>query len=179
MGNPSSRGWNWAPPQYDRSCGANCLTKVQDGESVFQGLELGATARLNDGWGLGGNLMLLDTEYASATPDIEGKRVAGAPRFVTTAQLAYRVPQIDGLELRLGAKYTGKTPLRPDNTIELDGYALASLGASFDTRVAGQAMTFRAQVNNLFDKKYWVYQYANYIKAGDPRTLDLSASIDF
>lgn len=165
--------------EYDRACGVGCLTKVQDGESVFQGLELGATARLDNWWSLGGNLMLLDTEYASGEAAIVGHRVAGSPRHVATAQLAYRVPAIDGLQLRLGAKYTGKTPLRVDDTIDLDGYVLASLGASYDTVVGGKATTFRAHVSNLFDRKYWVYQYANYIKLGDPRTLSLSASLDF
>lgn len=165
--------------EYDRSCGANCLTKVQNGESIFQGLELGVAARLTNSWSLGGNLMLLDAEYASGDAGIVGNRVAGSPRLVATAQLAYRVPQINGLQLRLGAKYTGKTPMRVDNTVDVDGYTLANLGASYDTMAAGQAMTFRANINNLFNNKYWMYQYSNYIKAGDPRILNLSATLHF
>lgn len=163
--------------EYDRSCGEDCLTKVQNGESVFQGLELGATTLLNSAWSLGGNLMLLDTEYAAGEADIEGNRVAGSPRFVTTAQLAYRVPQLNGLQLQLGAKYTGKTPLRADNTMDVDGYTLASLGASYDTVLAGRPISVRGRINNLLDNKYWVYQYSNYIKAGDPRALHLSVTL--
>lgn len=167
------------PTEYDRSCGTDCLTKVQSGESIFQGLELGATALVNEFWSLGGNLMLLDAEYASGDAAIENNRVAGSPRRVATAQLAYCVPEITGLQLYLGAKYTGKTPLRADNTIDLDAYTLASLGATYDTHVGGQAMTFRANINNLFNKEYWMYQYENYIKAGDPRTLNLNATLHF
>lgn len=165
--------------EYDRSCGNDCLTKVQDGESVFRGLELGATARVNDGWSVGGNLMLLDTEYASAETAIVDNRVAGSPRAVATAQLAYRVPEIDGLKVYLGAKYTGKTPLRADDTLDVDAYTLASLGAIYDTLIGNQAVTFRANINNLFNKEYWMYQYTDYIKAGDPRTLNLSATLRF
>lgn len=165
--------------EYDRSCGANCLTKVQNGESVFQGLELGATGYLGNSWSLGGNLMLLDAEYASGEAAIVDNRVAGSPRLVATAQLVYRVPALDGLQLYLGAKHTGKTPLRADGSIEMDSYTLASLGATYDTVVGGQAMTFRATVNNLFNDEYWVYQYSNYIKAGDSRTLNLSATLNF
>ncbi|MDX5410680.1 MAG: TonB-dependent receptor [Thauera sp.] len=164
--------------EYDRSCGVDCLTRVQGGKSIFQGIELGATVRLSNLWSVGGNLMALDTEYASGSP-FNGNRVAGAPRLVATAQVAYRVPHIDGLQLRLGAKYTGNTPLRPDNSIRVDGYTLFSLGASYDTVIGGQAITLRANVNNLFDKKYWMYQYADYIKAGDPRTINLSATLHF
>jgi iron complex outermembrane recepter protein len=165
--------------EYDRSCGADCLTKVQNGESVFQGLELGATRHLGSSWDLGGNLMLLDAEYASGDEAIVDNRVAGAPRVVATAQLAFRVPQVDGLQVHINAKYTGETPLRPDNTIDVEGYTLASLGASYDTVVAGRTMTFRATVDNLFDNEYWMYQYSNYIKAGDPRTFNVSATLDF
>jgi iron complex outermembrane receptor protein len=165
--------------EYDRSCGTDCLTKVQDGASVFQGLELGATARMDKGLSLGGNLMLLDAEYASGEAAMLGHRVAGAPRFVATAQLAYRVPQVQGLQLQFGAKYTGKTPLRADNSIHVDGYALASLGASYEARVGGQDTVWRAHIHNLFNRKYWMYQYSNYIKAGEARTLHLSASVHF
>ncbi|MDQ8022017.1 MAG: TonB-dependent receptor [Moraxellaceae bacterium] len=165
--------------EYDRSCGTGCLTRVQEGESVFQGLELGATTRLGSAWSLGGNLMLLDTEYASGEAAILGNRVAGSPPLVATAQLAYRVPEVKGLQLHFGAKYTGKTSLRADGTMDVDAYTLANLGASYDTLVAGKATTFRANISNLFDQKYWMYQYSNYIKTGESRAFSLSASVQF
>jgi iron complex outermembrane receptor protein len=165
--------------EYDRSCGLACLIKVQDGESVFQGVELGAAVRLNNWWSLGGNLMLLDSEYVSGEEAIVGNRVAGSPHQVATVQLAYRVPEITGLQLRLGAKYTGKTELRADNSLELDAYTLANLGATYDTQISGRAVTFRANINNLFNNKYWMYQYSDYIKAGDSRMLNLSATLHF
>ena len=167
------------PTEYDRSCGVDCLTEVQSGESVFQGVELGATALVSDAWSVGGNLMLLDAEYASGDADIVDNRVAGSPRVVATAQLAYNVPQVSGLQLYLGAKYTGKTPLRADNSIDLDAYTLASLGVTYDAHVGSQAVTFRAGIKNLFNTEYWMYQYSDYIKAGDPRTLNLSATLHF
>jgi iron complex outermembrane receptor protein len=165
--------------EYDRSCGVGCLTMVQDGKSVFQGLELGATAHLSKAWSLGGSLMLLDAEYASGNAAIVGHRVAGSPRRVAAAQLAYRVPDIQGLQVRFGAKHTSRTPLRVNNSVELDGYTLFSLGATYDTMIGGQAMTLRANIQNLLNKKYWMYQYANYIKAGDARAVTVSATLRF
>jgi len=166
--------------EYDRSCGTDCLTKVQEGRSTFQGLELGATARLDSAWSLGANLMLLDAEYASSgEAAIDGQRVAGSPRRVATAQLAWRVAAVEGLQLRLGAKHTGRTPLRADNSVNLAGYTVASLGASYDTRLSGQPLTLRANINNLFDHEYWIFQYANYIKAGDARSFSLGATLNF
>jgi iron complex outermembrane receptor protein len=153
-------------------------TVVQDGESRYQGIELGAAARLARSWTLGGNLMLLDTEYAKGQANI-GNRVAGAPRVVATAQLGYQVPQVAGLSLRADAKYTGGTSLRAAGGLGTAGYTLLNVGARYETRVNGYDTTFRVGINNLLDKQYWMYQYADYVKPGDPRTLAMSVTAKF
>jgi iron complex outermembrane receptor protein len=153
-------------------------TVVQDGLSTFQGLELGATARLGSQWRLGGSLMLLDSEYGQGNT-YTGNRVVGAPKLVATAQLAYRVAQLPGLQLTAGVKHTGNTMLRPSGELSTPGFTLVNLGATYDTVVSGYNTTWRLSINNAADKKYWLYQYANYVKAGDPRTLNLSATVRF
>ena len=155
---------------------ANVL--VQDGLSIYQGLELGASTRLGSQWQLSGNLMWLDSSYERGSGN-QGNRVAGAPEYVAAAQLSYAVPQVPGLKLSADAKYTGATMLNASNGIKLAGYVLGNVGASYTTRIAGHDTTFRAAVNNVADKRYWEYQYENYIKPGDPRTYSLSAKLDF
>lgn len=155
---------------------ANVL--VQDGLSIYQGVELGASTRLGSQWVLSGNLMALDSSYQRGSL-YTGNRVAGAPNFVAAAQLSYAVPQLPGLKLSVDAKYTGTTMLSASNQIRVPGYTLANLGASYATRVGGYDATFRFAVNNVTDRKYWEYQYENYIKAGDPRTFSVSAKLDF
>jgi iron complex outermembrane receptor protein len=83
------------------------------------------------------------------------------------------------MQVRLGAKHTGETPLRASNNLAVDSYTVFNLGATYDTKVQGHATTFRASVNNLTDKQYWMYQYADYIKAGDPRSFHASATVHF
>ncbi|MBO9354397.1 TonB-dependent siderophore receptor [Bordetella petrii] len=151
---------------------------VQDGKSVFQGLELSASTRVASHWTVGGSLMLLDSEYKRGADHI-GNRVAGAPKFVAAAQVAYTVPQLPGLSLRADVKYTGATMLGASNRIEVPGYAIVNIGARYDTRIYGYETTFRAGINNLADKRYWLYQSPDYVKAGDPRTYSLSASLRF
>lgn len=155
---------------------ANVL--VQDGQSIYQGLELGASARLGSQWRVGGDLMLLDTSYQRGN-SFEGNRVAGAPKYVATAQLAYDVSEVPGLKLSANAKYTGRTMLNASNGIELPDYALVNLGASYATRIGGHDTTWRLAVNNLANKRYWEFQYENFLKPADPRTLSLSAKLDF
>ncbi|MFT4266688.1 MAG: TonB-dependent receptor [Xenophilus sp.] len=155
---------------------ANVL--VQDGEELYQGLELSASTRLSRQWDLGGSLQLLDSEYRKGS-SYAGNRVAGAPRATVAAQLGYAVPAVPGLRLRAGVKYTGRAMLRPANDITVPGYALLDLGATYDTRLFGYDTTFRLAVNNATDKRYWLFQYANYVKAGDPRTFSLNATVRF
>jgi len=158
----------------------NAVTKalVQDGESVYQGLELGAGMKPGRDWKVSGNLMFLDTRYKKGLT-YNGNRVAGAPDFVAAGQVAYQVPQISGLKLSTDAKYTGTTMLRAANDIKLAGYTLFNVGANYTTRIGNVDTTFRAAVNNVTDKRYWEYQYENWIKPGDPRTFSLSAKVDF
>ena len=122
--------------------------------------------------------MWLDSSYERGSSN-QGNRVAGAPEVVATAQLSYAVAQLPGLTLSADAKYTGPTMLNALNGIKLPGYALASVGASYTTRLGGYDTTWRLAVNNLANKRYWEYQYENYVKPGDPRTLSVSAKLDF
>ncbi|MDP9898070.1 TonB-dependent siderophore receptor [Variovorax ginsengisoli] len=155
---------------------ANVL--VQDGLSIYQGLELAASTRLGSQWRLGASLMALDSSYEQGSTYV-GNRVAGAPHLVATASLGYDVAQLPGLKLSADVKYTGSTMLNASNQLKVPGYAVANVGASYVTRLGGYDTTFRFAVNNVANRKYWEYQYENYIKAGDPRTFSLSAKLDF
>lgn len=155
---------------------ANVL--VQDGQSTYQGLELGASTRLGSQWQVGANLMLLDSAYRRGS-SYAGNRVAGAPKMVATAQVAYDVAQVPGLKLSADLKYTGGTMLDAANRLSVPGYTVANIGASYVTRIGGRPTTFRAAINNVANRRYWEYQYDSYIKPGDPRTFSLSAKLDF
>ncbi len=151
---------------------------VQDGRSTYQGLELGVSAHVGSQWLLGGNLMYLDSAYDKGNDNI-GNRVAGAPRWMATTHVAYRVAQIAGLKLTADAKYTGDVMLNAANTVKVDEHLVLNVGASYDLSLGGHAVTVRAAVNNVTDERYWEYQYANWVKPADPRTFSISARLDF
>ncbi len=151
---------------------------VQDGLSIYQGAELAWNARLGSQWEAGGSVMYLDSYYDKGSA-YKGNRVAGAPGFVLAGRLAYRVPFVPGLRLGLDGKYTGTTKLRPAGDIGLGGYTVFNLGASYSTRVAGKDLTLRAALTNLTNKRYWGFQYADYIQPADPRAISLSAKISY
>lgn len=151
---------------------------VQDGLSVYQGVEVEGAVRVGAPWRVSGSLMALDTAYERGTAHADN-RVAGAPKFVAAARLSYDVPALPGMKLTADAKYTGATMLNATNAIELGGYVVANVGASYVAHLNGTDATFRVAINNVADKRYWAYQYADYVKPADPRTLAVSALFDF
>ncbi|QCP53815.1 TonB-dependent receptor [Trinickia violacea] len=151
---------------------------VEDGKSIYQGIELGASTHLGSQWELGGNLMWLDTWYAKGT-SYDGNRVAGAPAYVAAAYAQYAVRAVPGLKLGVDAKFTGNTQVRAAGNLAAPGFLLVNAGATYSTAIAGHDVTLRAAIDNLANRRYWEFQYADYIKPGDPRTLSLNAKIDF
>ncbi|CAG9236553.1 Ferrichrome-iron receptor [Paraburkholderia sabiae] len=151
---------------------------VQDGESIFEGVEAGADVRLGAGWTVGGDLMWLHTKYERGS-SFDGNRVAGAPGFVAAGHVTYNVPYVPGLKVGADAKFTGNTTVRPAGDLKAGGYTLFNVGATYATKIGGYGVTFRAALDNITNKRYWEYQYADYISPGDPRTVSLNARIDF
>jgi iron complex outermembrane receptor protein len=151
---------------------------VQDGEEVYQGLELAGSMRLARQWDLLGNVMFLDAKFKQGAANI-GNRVDGAPRFTAAAQIAYRVAEVPGLKLIADAKYTGNVMTNAANTLKTPAFTVLNAGASYATRINGKDTTFRVAINNLTDKEYWQYQYDDWIKPADPRTFSVSMKVDF
>lgn len=165
--------------EFDRSNGAGLPpTFVQDGQSVYQGLELAGSARIGSQWEVSGSTMFLHSEYTEGDTNI-GNRVAGAPNFILTGRVAYRIPFVPGLRVGLDGKYTGPMKLDAANSLNIGGYTVFNLGATYNTRVAGKELTLRAALTNLTNKRYWGFQYSNYIQPADPRAVMLSAKIAY
>ncbi|GGP23374.1 TonB-dependent siderophore receptor [Silvimonas iriomotensis] len=151
---------------------------VQDGMSVYQGAELVATWRPASQWQVGGSLMGLKTWYGEGSSN-RGNRVAGAPELVAAGQIEYKLPAVPGLKLGLDGKYTGDTMITPTGSLNAGGYTVFNLGAVYNLHAGAYDYTFRAALNNLTNREYWEFQYANYVKAGDPRTISLNAAVNF
>ncbi|AMR82089.1 TonB-dependent siderophore receptor [Cupriavidus nantongensis] len=163
--------------EYD-SISGGVPTRRQDGTSIYQGLELAGVYRLGSQWEFGASAMYLDSYYDNGVAN-SGNRVAGAPGFIMAGRVSYRVPFVPGLRVGVDGKYTGSTKLNAGNTLDAGGYTVFNLGASYSTRVAGKDLTLRAALNNVTNKRYWGFQYENYIQPADPRSISLTAKIAY
>lgn len=79
-----------------------------------------------------------------------------------------------------GVIHAGGEYVNQANTQSVPAWTAFDLGARYVTRVDGKDVTLRANVVNVFNRAYWsgVASYGT-ISQGVPRTLMLSASMDF
>jgi len=75
--------------------------------------------------------------------------------------------------------HTGKQYLDTANTQEVPAWTRFDAGVRYGFQAGSQAVVLRANIENLADKNYWASATGGYLTLGAPRTLTLSATVDF
>ena len=160
--------------------GANGVYSVQ-AEQRNRGVELSVYGEVAPGTRLMGGVTLLDGELTqSATAANRGNKPVGVPDIQANLWAEYDTPWLEGFTLTGGAIYTDSQYINQANTQELDAWTRIDAGVRYATKIEGRPTTLRATVQNLFDREYWsgVASYGAF-SPGYPRTLQLSATVDF
>ena len=155
-----------------------------NGEQRNQGVELSVFGEPAEGLRLLGGATWLDAELTeTAGGAMDGFDPIGVPEFQANVNLEWDVPAVAGLTLEGRAVHTGTQWANAANTVELDSWTRFDLGARYALEAAGRPLVLRARVQNVADEDHWVstggYPGANYLVLGGPRSLILSASVDF
>ncbi|MFW0755179.1 TonB-dependent siderophore receptor [Pseudomonas sp. H11T01] len=151
------------------------------GEQRNRGVELNIFGEVTDGVRLLGGVTFLDAELTkTATAANRGNTAVGVPDVQANLWAEWDTPWIEGVTLTSGAIYTGSQYVNQANTQELDPWTRIDAGARYTTRIEGRPTTLRATVQNVFNQEYWsgVASYGAFSQ-GAPRTLQLSATVDF
>jgi iron complex outermembrane receptor protein len=151
------------------------------GEQRNRGVELNMSGQITPRTRLIGGVTLLDGELTSTgVAANRGNKPVGVPEVQANLWAEWDTPAVEGLTLTSGAIYTGSQYVNQANTQELDAWTRFDVGARYATRIADRPTTFRATVQNVLDREYWsgVASYGAFSQ-GSPRTLLLSATIDF
>ncbi|MBV4476794.1 TonB-dependent receptor [Pseudomonas botevensis] len=151
------------------------------GEQRNRGVEWNMAGEVAPGTRLLGGVTLLDGELTrSSVAANRGNRPVGVPEVQANLWAEWDTPSIEGLTLTSGAIYTGSQYVNQANTQKLDAWTRFDVGARYATRIAERPTTFRATVQNVLDREYWsgVASYGAFSQ-GSPRTLLLSATVDF
>ena len=121
--------------------------------------------------------------FTTGSAATQGKRVIGVPRVLANLGAEWELSAVRGLALDGRVLYTGASYVDAANTLRVPGWTRFDAGVRYLMEVQGKAVTLRARVDNLFDRKYWAssggYPNSGYLVVGGPRTFSLSASVDF
>jgi iron complex outermembrane receptor protein len=180
--------WNVAafdirrPRTFD-FCDANntCLTQL-DGTDHHRGLEANAGWR-SGAWSLqGGAQWLRARAEGSALASVDGKQPTNVPARTLKAQVGYDVAALPGLSVRGRVIHESERQVLPDNSAQIPGYTRFDADARYETKIARVNWTWRAGVDNLFDKRAWresPYQFSHvYLFPLAPRTFRVSLQAD-
>ena len=154
------------------------------GEQRNQGLELSVFGLPAHGLRVLGGLTLLDAEQRhTENGKNDGKDAIGVPRVQLNVGADWDVPGVSGLALNARAVTTSHQYADAANTQRLPSWTRLDVGASYATRILDRDVTLRARIDNAFDRNYWAsaggYPGYGYLVLGAPRTVTVSATVDF
>ena len=160
------------------------FTFVQRGSEVHSGLELGAAGRLSDDLRLTASINLIRARAQNTgTPAYEGHQIINVPRLRSAVYLDYRLPFAPQLSLLGGWRYASSNPATPEGTVKVPAYHVFDAGLRYESRWRDHALTWRLNVDNVFDRFYWRDTGSTggdrYLFPGAPRLARLSLTVAF
>jgi len=154
--------------------------RVYDGEQQNRGVELNAYGLLMPGLRGMVSATFLRPEITKTSTLAEiGKDAAGVPDKTFSASLDWDTPWMSGLSLNGRVIYTSGAYLTNLNNPwqKFSDWTRFDIGARYATVFNGRPVTIRANIENLFDNRYWITT-GTFVTVGAPRTYLLSAAFD-
>jgi len=156
---------------------ANAL--AYDGEQRNRGVEFTAFGELLPGLRALASATFLRPELTKPTNPLErGNDAPGVPNRTFSASLDWDTPWVTGLSLNGRVIYTSGSYLTSANQLRFPDWTRVDIGARYATSVAGRPVTIRANVENLFDNRYWLTT-GTFVTVASPRTFIVSAAFEF
>lgn len=150
------------------------------GEQRNRGIEWGFFGSpLNDVRLMGG-VAYVDPKLTKTAGGInQGKTATSLPKLQGKLGVEWDTPVIDGLTLTANATSVSKQYINADNSQSIPGYTIFDVGTRYTTHLASLPITLRGSVTNVTNKAYWGTPLLSSLGLGAPRTVELSASVDF
>lgn len=148
------------------------------GEQRNRGLELTAYGEIQRGLRVMASAAFNDAKLTRTAGGVnQGNEAPGVPDRTFNVGLDWDMPWLPGLSLNGRVINTSSVYADTANRLSVPSWTRVDIGARYATKVAGKPVTLRANLENVADKNYWVT--STYVTVGAPRTLMLSAAIDF
>ncbi|MQW92002.1 TonB-dependent siderophore receptor [Acinetobacter sp. dk771] len=157
---------------------------IEEGKQHNIGLELGLNGALTDHISLTSSLALTKAELADVDAlEYRNHQMQNVPKVRFATQLAYQVPQIEGLSILAAGRYSSSKYANKEATAKVDSYSVFDLGMHYQFKLHRHDAHLRLNVENIFNEKYWRdvgdSDGDNYLFLGAPRTATLSFNMNF
>lgn len=150
-----------------------------DGEQRNRGVELSAQGEI-----IRSVRWLASASYTDAKQQrtaggtFDGKDATGVADKTASIGADWDVPYLPGLGINGRVIYTSSGWIDNANTLAVPAWTRADIGARYTTKIAGVPTVLRANIDNVFDRHYWLLS-GSYATVATGRTVVLSASFDF
>ena len=155
---------------------------MRDGIVRARGLEGEAQTRAG-GLTLRASTMLQRVRREGSSDASTGRIPTNVPNRSLKLLADYAVAQVPGLGVLADMAYEGAREVTPDDSTSIPAWTRFDLGARYTQAVAGTTLTWRAGVDNVFDRRAWreaPYQYDHaYLFPLEPRTFHASVEAKF
>lgn len=160
------------------------LVFASAGSEDHQGVELMTYGEVLPGFRVLGGVTFLDTKQKNTRDAAtEGKQTIGVPDKQANFGVELDVKAVVGLTLDARVIATDSMYANAANTLELPGWTRLDIGARYVTDIKGKLFTVRGRIDNVADRDYWASSGGSpgsgYLVMGAPRTVTVSAQLDF
>jgi iron complex outermembrane recepter protein len=154
------------------------------GEEDHQGFEVMTYGQLLSNLRVLGGVTWLDTKQRNTNnAATEGNQAIGIPDRQANLGVEWDVPGVYGFTLDARVITTGSVYADAENTLRVPGWSRFDIGARYATDIKGHLVTVRGRIDNVADKDYWAssggFPGRGYLVLGAPRTVTISAQLDF
>ncbi len=150
------------------------------GEQRNRGVEWGFFGAPMDGVRLLGGAAYVQPKLTRTAGGVNEGRIATAvAQRQAKLGVEWDVPTLQGLTLTGNATAMSRQYISADNSLSVPGRTLFDVGARYSTTVEGRSLALRASVNNVTNKSYWGMPLLSSLALGAPRTVLVSATMDF
>lgn len=152
-----------------------------DAEQRNRGIELNLFGEPLPGLRVLAGGTLVDTDLrGTAGGANDGNSAVGVPEFQYNVSADWDVPGVSGLSVNGLLLRTGGQYFDSANTLSIPAWTRVDLGARYAMKLDEERqLTLRAGLENVADKAYWASTNGGYLTQGEPRTLKVSATLDF
>lgn len=150
-----------------------------DGDQRNRGLELSAYGEASDKLRILTSATFYDARLKRTENGTnDGHNAPGIPKHTFNLAVDWDTPWLTGLALNARVVHTSSVFFNAANTLALPAWTRWDIGARYQTKVAGRPVMLRLNVENLFNRNYWLLDNP-YATVAAPRTVLLSAQVDF